>query len=98
MPPVAAGSKDQIRAKIRHERRVELSYEEHRFWDVRRWKLAPATMTNIQAQIPTYRKNGTMNYVIKTIDTRFINEKMYRMPIPQSELLANPKLVQNPGW
>lgn len=98
MPPLTTGSKDQVRTKIRRERRVELSFEEHRFWDIRRWKLPPASVTTIQAQIPTYKKNGTMEYIIKTIDTRFMDEKMYRMPIPQSELLANPKLVQNPGW
>ncbi len=98
MPPIPSGSKDQIREKIRHERRVEMSYEEHRFWDVRRWKLNPATMTDIKAQIPIYKKNGTLEYQIKTIDTRFFDTKMYRMPIPQSELLANPLLVQNPGW
>jgi hypothetical protein len=98
MPPLTTGSKDQVRTKIHHERRVELSYEEHRFWDVRRWKVLPSTMTDIKAQIPVYKKNGTLEYVIKTIDTRYFDAKMYRMPIPQSELLANPLLVQNPGW
>ena len=98
MPALTSGNKDQVRTKIHHERRVELSYEEHRFWDVRRWKLLPSTMTDIQAQLPVYKKNGTLEYQIKTIDTRFFDAKMYRMPIPQSELLANPLLVQNPGW
>ncbi len=98
MPALSTGTKDQVRAKIHHERRVELSYEEHRFWDVRRWKLAPATMTDIKAQLPIYKKDGTLEYQIKTIDTRFFDAKMYRMPIPQSEVLANPLLVQNPGW
>lgn len=97
MPAVAGGlSKDQMREIIRHERRIELSFEEHRFWDVRRWKTAPAT--KIEAQIPTFKKDGTLEYKIQTIDNRFFEEKMNRMPIPQSELLANPQLVQNPGW
>lgn len=97
MPPVPAGlSKDQMREKIKHERRVELSFEEHRFWDFRRWKDIPDT--EIQGQIPIYKKNGTMEYEIRTIDNRYFHEKFYRMPIPQSELLANPEMVQNPGW
>ncbi|GAA4431643.1 RagB/SusD family nutrient uptake outer membrane protein [Ravibacter arvi] len=97
MPPVASGlSKDQMREKIKHERRVELSFEEHRFWDVRRWKDTPET--EIKAQIPIYKKDGTMEYQIKTIDNRYHHERMNRMPIPQSELLANPQLVQNSGW
>jgi hypothetical protein len=97
MPPVEAGlSKDQLREKIRHERRIELTFEEHRFWDFRRWKLVPET--EIKAQIPVYKKDGTLEYQIRTIDNRYFDPKLYRMPIPQSELLANPQLVQNPGW
>lgn len=97
MPPIASGlSKDELRIKIHHERRVEMSYEEHRFWDIRRWK--DPVVTDIQAQIPTYMSNGTLQYQIKTINTRHFEDKMYRMPIPQSEILANPLLVQNPGW
>lgn len=97
MPPIAAGlTKDQMRVKIHHERRVEMAFEEHRFWDVRRWKQTP--VKDIQAQIPVFKKDGTVEYQIKTIDTRYFEDKMYRMPIPQSELLANPLLVQNPGW
>lgn len=97
MPPVKSGlSKDQMREKIKHERRIELTFEEHRFWDFRRWKDVPDT--EIKAQIPVYKKDGTMEYQIRTIDNRYFHEKFYRMPIPQSELLANPELVQNPGW
>ncbi len=97
MPPIPAGlSKDKMREKIRHERRVELSFEEHRFWDFRRWKIIPDT--EIKGQIPVYKKDGTMEYQIRTIDNRYFHERLYRMPIPQSELLANPEMVQNPGW
>jgi starch-binding outer membrane protein, SusD/RagB family len=98
MPPIAAGlTKDQMRAKIHHERRVEMSYEEHRLWDVNRWKETP--VTDIKVEMPLHKKNGTLEYQIKTIETRFFDpNKMYRMPIPQSEILANPLLVQNPGW
>ncbi|HEY0770795.1 MAG TPA: RagB/SusD family nutrient uptake outer membrane protein, partial [Sphingobacteriaceae bacterium] len=67
MPPiVGALTKDQMRAKIRHERRIEMAFEEHRFWDVRRWKETP--VTEIKAQLPIYKKDGTMEYQIKTID------------------------------
>lgn len=99
MPPIPIGlSKDQLREKIRHERRVELSFEEHRFWDVRRWMTDPEMMEDIQAQIPVWRSNGTVYYEVKTIERRVFERKMYRMPIPESQLFANPNLVQNPGW
>ncbi len=97
MPPIASGlSKDAMRVKIRHERRVELTFEEHRFWDCRRWKVAPETA--IQAQIPTWKANGTCEYPIVTIETRPWDSKTFRMPIPENETFANPALEQNPGY
>lgn len=99
MPPIPAGlGKDVMREKIRHERRIELAFEEHRFWDVRRWMINPETMTNIQAQIPIWSADGTVKYELRTIQTRTFERKMYRMPIPEQQIYNNPKLVQNPGW
>jgi hypothetical protein len=99
MPPIGSGlSNDELRAKIRHERRVELSFEEHRFWDVRRWMIDPAAMTLIQAQVPVWKSDGTVEYEIRTVEPRVFDRKMYRMPIPESQLYSNPNLIQNPGW
>ncbi|MNL08674.1 SusD family protein [compost metagenome] len=97
MPPVASGlGKDAFRLKLRHERRVEFCFEEHWFWDLRRWKLTPDL--DIKAQIPVWVSPTAVQYQIKTIDNRYFDPKMYRMPIPQVEIQANPKLIQNPGW
>lgn len=99
LPAIPSGqSQATFRQTIRHERSVELSYEEHRFWDCRRWKLDPATMTTIQTQTPTWSATGVVTYPITTLETRTFETKMYRMPIPQQEMFANPTLVQNPGW
>ena len=99
MPPIPSGlSQDDMREKIRHERRVELSFEEHRFWDVRRWMLNPADLVVIQAQVPIWQVDGNVRYEIRTIETRVFDSKMYRMPIPEDQIYANPTLVQNPGW
>jgi len=99
MPPIPSGfSQAEMRNKIRHERRVELSFEEHRFWDVRRWKLNPADMVVIQAQVPVWQADGKVRYDIRTIQTRVFETKMYRMPIPQTQIDDNPTLLQNPGW
>ncbi|MBB5441115.1 MULTISPECIES: RagB/SusD family nutrient uptake outer membrane protein [Pedobacter] len=97
MPPIVGGTdKVSFRTKLQHERRVEFCYEEHWFWDFRRWKLTPETV--IKVQIPVWTSPTTVRYDINTIETRFWNPKMYRMPIPESEVLANPKMVQNSGW
>lgn len=99
MPPILSGvGKEEMREKIRHERRIELAFEEHRFWDVRRWMITPETMTTIQAQIPVWDVDGSVKYEIRTIQTRTFERKMYRMPIPEQQIYTNPTLVQNPGW
>jgi hypothetical protein len=99
MPPIPSGlAKADMREKIRHERRIELAFEEHRFWDVRRWMIEPAAMTTIQAQVPVWQTDGTVKYEIRTIQTRVFETKMYRMPIPEQQIYTNPNLVQNPGW
>ncbi|GAB3916747.1 RagB/SusD family nutrient uptake outer membrane protein [Mucilaginibacter boryungensis] len=97
MPPIPSGlSQSAFRTILQHERRVEFSFEEHYFWDIRRWKQTPNN--TIQAQIPVWTSPTTVQYQITTIDNRYWDPKMLRMPIPQSELFANPKLQQNPGW
>lgn len=97
MPAVASGlSKDQLREKIRHERRVELTFEEHRFFDCRRWKIAPDE--EIKAQIPTWQADGSVTYPIITIETRPWDNRMFRMPIPENETFSDPALKQNPGY
>src|SRR5690606_2409534 len=88
MPPVPAGlSRDEMRKRIQRERRIEFSFEEFRFWDVRRWKLPVADLVTIQAQIPVwYMENGVrkVRYEIRTTENRVMETKMYRMPIPET--------------
>src|SRR5690606_3684904 len=64
MPPVTDAG-EQLRARIYNERRVELAYEEHRFFDIRRWKIAEQTENQNLLKI-TIRKqpNGTKTYAI----------------------------------
>lgn len=94
IPDLPAGlSKDDMRKAIRRERRVELSFEEHRFFDDRRWKLKSSS------PIFAHRWNtaGT-SYTIEQVENRPFNEKMWYMPIPQPELDVLRNVTQNPGW
>ena len=99
MPDIAPGLlKDEFRKVLRRERRIELAFEEHRFWDVRRWKIPAEEMTEIKGQLPVWGEDG-VRYEIRTIDNRMFDaKKMYRMPIPQAQININKNLVQNPGW
>jgi len=100
MPALPPGlSKEQMRERIRRERQVELSFEEHRFWDVRRWKILHETdklTTGME-----WRKTGENTFVGKRIvaDRRKSwTDNHLIFPIPLSELVLMPLWEQNPGW
>lgn len=96
MPPFPAGmAQSAFRDKLRNERRVELAFEDHRFWDIRRWKIGNDTRVIRGVDLT---KNGTITYTPKVVETRIWDDKMYLYPIPQTELFINHNLVQNPGW
>ncbi|MGR3303747.1 MAG: RagB/SusD family nutrient uptake outer membrane protein [Candidatus Scalindua sp.] len=85
MPPIPAGlSKEEMRQRIRDERRVELALEGLRWSDVRRWKTA-------EDYIPTLVDVGG-------IPRNFDPSKHYLLPFPQSEMDINEELDQNPGY
>ena len=98
MPAFPTGlTKDQFRTKLRNERRVELAFEEHRFWDIRRWKIGDITRDIYGMEI-IKNADGTYKYTKKLIERRVYEDKMNLYPIPLSELYRNNKLKQNTGW
>jgi hypothetical protein len=94
--PVGLG-KDAFRTKLRNERRVELAFEDHRFWDIRRWKIGEQTK-DIFAMYITRNANLSLNYTVKLLEVRPFEERMYFYPIPQSEIFIIKNLEQNTGW
>ena len=79
--------------RYERERLVELAFENHRFWDVRRWKKGAQYFRAIQvASI-----SSDLQFTRSTV-TRQWDDKYYFYPIPQTELKKNPKLGQNQGW
>ncbi len=101
MPAVTASSKDQMREAIRHERRIELAFEEHRFYDVRRWRIADVTENRpATGIIITKNTNGTFTYATKVaLDGRSFATKHYWLPIPRNEIQASGnQLQQNAGY
>ena len=97
MPAFESGmSNDKFWEKYKNERMVELAFENHRFWDVRRWKEADKYFKNIVEM--EINKNGSdFTYTRKNVSRQW-DEKMYFFPIPQSEIMKNPNLAQNTGW
>ena len=80
-------------ARYERERMVELAFENHRFWDVRRWKKGAQYFKTIQVANISANLQLTRGTV-----TRQWDDKYYFYPIPQTELKKNPNLTQNAGW
>jgi len=98
-PALSGLSQAELRDRIRNERRVELSFEEHRFFDVRRWKQG-SVFFNEPARKVSITKNadGTLNYTYPVWEPRVFKDHQNLMPIPQSEIDRNGLLTQNPGY
>lgn len=104
MPNITVGD-GEFWAKYQNERFVELAFEGHRFWDVRRWKEADKYFTSItRMHITRERIGGTeeepeykINYTREKVARQW-NDREYFYPIPQTEISKNPNLEQNPGW
>lgn len=99
MPAVTETGANLLK-RIQHERQIELVFEEHRFFDVRRWKIAVAS-DNEDAKKMVITRNaatGAKTYKVEIFQPRSFNERNYLVPIPQSEIERNAKLEQNPGY
>jgi len=113
MPPYSGMTQEQLRERIRNERRIELCFEDHWFFDERRWRLFEnQTMIN-ERNLPVYKQVYNLYGVQVTPEastvytivpaqkhpTRAFNiPKNYFFPIPDAEVKKAPNLKQNPGW
>ena len=98
MPDVTASTQSDFREAVRREWRVEFAFEDHRFWDVRRWDIGQATQGQIDG-VEITRSGGKSEYKRMTVETRTWSARQNLFPIPQSELFCNPNLKpQNTGW
>jgi len=101
LPKVTNSDKEILRDVIREERKVELAFEGHRLWDLRRWKAAVATLDGKRMHGTKITKNGdTFNYETVECDNlnRVFRESYYKFPVPQSEIDNNPLCKQTPLW
>jgi len=93
-------SQVEMREAIRHERRVEMAFEEQRFWDIRRWKIAETVLNGTLHGMQIIKNaNGTFSYTrYNALNVSFDATKMYLYPISSNEVNKNRNLKQNPGW
>ena len=93
LPNVTETNKDKLREIIRKERRIELAFEDHRFWDVRRWRIGHLT----QRKLHGLRFVSPTEFRVDEIDSRVWDDRLYRTPIPHDEILKT-NIEQNPGY
>lgn len=100
MPLIPDGlSQQEMRERIRNERRVEMAFEDQRFWDVRRWMNASDYLNvPIRGMDITKNPDNTFVYLVKDVENRVFQPQMYFFPIPQSELNITKDWDQNPLW
>ena len=97
MPDVTADTYQAFQDAVRREWRVEFAFEDHRFWDVRRWNIGQNVMGQIDG-VEIVKNGSTLSYSRKVVETRSWTSKMNLYPIPQTEVFNNPNLTQNTGW
>jgi starch-binding outer membrane protein, SusD/RagB family len=108
MPNLPSGlTQSDMRLRIQNERKVELAFEEHRFWDVRRWKIASVVNNMTAMGVSVTNVGGVLQYSYGVPNTggsldydpvRVFKDANYFFPIPLSEIAADPNLTQNPGY
>jgi hypothetical protein len=101
LPPVTASSVSDFRAAVQHERRVELAFENFRYWDLLRWQQAQTALNApVQGVAVTKNANGTtFSYQVTNAASRVFPAPMYYFPFYQGEI-TNSKgtLTQNAGY
>jgi hypothetical protein len=102
MPAIPASvTGENLRARLYNERRVEMAFEEQRFWDVRRWKIASDVENRplYGMQIIKDVNTGVKTYTPVQLLSRTFSDKMYLLPIATDELRKNNgSIVQTTGW
>ena len=90
-----SGDKDKMRELIRNERRIELCFENKRFWDMRRWEL---DLNETVKGMKIDQTGGALQYTVIDVEPRNYAAHMYHGPIPETEVLKWSNLDQNKGW
>src|SRR5690606_12338201 len=101
LPNVTVNTRELLLEAIQHERMVELAFEGHRYWDLRRWRLAHVKLNNVRFTGHKINNLGSEymyeKVVCDTRDREFIGQ-MYYLPIPLAEIQRNTAITQIQGW
>ncbi|MDP4204542.1 MAG: RagB/SusD family nutrient uptake outer membrane protein [Bacteroidota bacterium] len=96
--PDKPSTKSGMREIIQRERLIELAFEGHRYWDLRRWMLAKKYESAPVLGWNVFKNNSLEYYRMSNLYNRTFSDRDYFWPIPEDEIVKNTNLVQNLGW
>ena len=91
-------SRDEMRLVIQNERRIEMAFEEQRYWDIRRWRLAEKIFEKPLQGMSIVSGAGSLSFERVEILSATVDSRRFLYPIPYSEVIKNRNMVQNPKW
>jgi hypothetical protein len=98
LKPIHDMTKTEMRQVIQNERRIEMAFEEQRYWDIRRWRIAEDIFAEPLYGLQITKSGQTLNYTRVEVARYSFDNKRYFYPIPYSEVIKNRNMKQNPGW
>lgn len=101
LPDRVTGDQAQARTWLRHERALELYGEDRRWYDIRRWMIAPTVIKDVRQMLIKKFQDGSRSWTVDMstiIDDRIFKPEAYWIPIPRDEMNKAPQLIQNPGY
>lgn len=99
LEPVTTADRDELRKALKRERFVELAFEDHRYWDLLRWKDAMEVLNRPVRGVEVQRSGDGWSYTETMVAARTFLERNYYMPFTRSEVVnSNNTLRQNPGY
>ncbi len=96
--PTSYTNQPGLRTIIRRERLIELAFESHRFWDIRRWKLGQEMWNQPITGWDRLQEDAELYYRPRLLFQQKFSQRDYFWPIREAELLINKNLLQSPGW
>ncbi len=99
LPAITTSSVASFRDIVKHERRIELAFEDHRYWDLLRWKDAQTVLNQPIKGVKATKTGTTFTYQIGEVATRKFDNRMYLFPFSQAEITnSNGTIAQNTGY
>ncbi len=99
LPDVTASGKDQFRTAVKHERRIELAFEDHRYWDLLRWKDAETVLNQPISGVMVTKSGSEYQYKVMNVGNRVFMNRNYRFPFTRSEIVNSAgTMTQNEGY